>query len=51
VGGDTFSFIQDQAVIQDAFARCVGSLLSVTVQEACLTVMCLHCGVWIRRPL
>jgi hypothetical protein len=47
--GGTFSFVQDQAVIQDAFARCVGGLLSVAVQEARLAVMCLHRGVRIQE--
>jgi hypothetical protein len=36
----TFSFVQDQAAIQDSFVRCIGGLLSVAVQEARLTVTC-----------
>ncbi|KAF8720557.1 hypothetical protein HU200_023813 [Digitaria exilis] len=47
--GGTFSFVQDQAAIQDSFARCVGGLLSVTVQEARISVTCLHRGVRIQE--
>ncbi|VAH33944.1 unnamed protein product [Triticum turgidum subsp. durum] len=43
--GGTFSFIENEAVIQDAFAQCVGGLLSVVVQEARLAIQCLHPGV------
>ncbi|TKV94025.1 hypothetical protein SEVIR_9G249300v4 [Setaria viridis] len=43
--GGTFSFVQDQAAIQDSFARCVGGLLSVAVQETRVAVTCLHRGV------
>uniref|UniRef100_A0A453CYJ7 VWA-Hint protein Vwaint domain-containing protein n=1 Tax=Aegilops tauschii subsp. strangulata TaxID=200361 RepID=A0A453CYJ7_AEGTS len=32
--GGTFSFIENQAAIQDSFAQCIGGLLSVAVQEA-----------------
>jgi secreted protein with Ig-like and vWFA domain len=31
---DTFSFVENQAAIQDSFAQCIGGLLSVVVQEA-----------------
>lgn len=31
--GGTFSFIEAESVIQDAFAQCIGGLLSVVVQE------------------
>lgn len=31
--GGTFSFIEAEGVIQDAFAQCIGGLLSVVVQE------------------
>ncbi|KAF8722851.1 hypothetical protein HU200_021982 [Digitaria exilis] len=47
--GGTFSFVQDQSAIQDAFARCVGGLLSVAVQEARIAVTCLHRGVRIQE--
>ncbi|KAM3316428.1 hypothetical protein ACQJBY_034502 [Aegilops geniculata] len=43
--GGTFSFIENEAVIQDAFAQCIGGLLSVVVQEARLAVSCVHPGV------
>ncbi|CAN6224583.1 unnamed protein product [Urochloa humidicola] len=43
--GGTFSFVQDEAAVQNAFARCAGGLLSVAVQEARITVACLHRGV------
>eukprot|EP00252_Welwitschia_mirabilis_P013518 TRINITY_DN2972_c0_g1_i2.p1 TRINITY_DN2972_c0_g1~~TRINITY_DN2972_c0_g1_i2.p1 ORF type:complete len:607 (+),score=2.68 TRINITY_DN2972_c0_g1_i2:999-2819(+) len=31
--GGTFSFVQDESLVQDAFAQCVGGLLTVVVQE------------------
>uniref|UniRef100_A0A453J5J6 VWFA domain-containing protein n=1 Tax=Aegilops tauschii subsp. strangulata TaxID=200361 RepID=A0A453J5J6_AEGTS len=43
--GGTFSFIENEAVIQDAFAQCIGGLLSVVVQEARIAVACVHPGV------
>ncbi|XP_025814333.1 E3 ubiquitin-protein ligase WAV3-like [Panicum hallii] len=46
--GGTFSFIQNQAVLQDSFAQCIGGLLSVAVQEARVDVECLHPGVRVR---
>ncbi|BAS84684.1 Os03g0413850 [Oryza sativa Japonica Group] len=33
VTGGTFSFIENEAFIQDGFAQCIGGLLSVAVQE------------------
>ncbi|CAI9111713.1 OLC1v1012003C1 [Oldenlandia corymbosa var. corymbosa] len=36
----TFSFIQDRAVIQDAFAQCIGGLLSVVVKELQVNIQC-----------
>ncbi|PPR83707.1 hypothetical protein GOBAR_AA37005 [Gossypium barbadense] len=42
ISGGTFSFIEAEGVIQDAFAQCIGGLLSVVVQEACLKVQCAH---------
>lgn len=33
ISGGTFSFIETESVIQDAFAQCIGGLLSVVVQE------------------
>uniref|UniRef100_A0ACD5UDA3 Uncharacterized protein n=2 Tax=Avena sativa TaxID=4498 RepID=A0ACD5UDA3_AVESA len=43
--GGTFSFIENEAVVQDAFAQCVGGLLSVVVREAHVEVACVHPGV------
>uniref|UniRef100_A0A0E0IKI5 RING-type domain-containing protein n=1 Tax=Oryza nivara TaxID=4536 RepID=A0A0E0IKI5_ORYNI len=43
--GGTFSFIEDESVIQDAFAQCIGGLLSVVVQDMRLTVECVHPSV------
>ncbi|XP_044367108.1 probable E3 ubiquitin-protein ligase EDA40 [Triticum aestivum] len=40
--GGTFSFVENEAVIQDAFAQCIGGLLSVVVQEAHIAVACVH---------
>ncbi|CAL5078139.1 unnamed protein product [Urochloa decumbens] len=47
--GGTFSFVRDEAAVQDAFARCVGGLLSVAVQEARLAVSCLHRAVRVQE--
>jgi Mg-chelatase subunit ChlD len=41
----TFSFIEHEGVIQDAFAQCIGGLLSVVVQEMRLSMECVHPGV------
>lgn len=38
--GGTFSFIEAEGVIQDAFAQCIGGLLSVVVQELRMEVEC-----------
>ncbi|KAM0922173.1 hypothetical protein ACQ4PT_006392 [Festuca glaucescens] len=43
--GGTFSFIENEAVIQDAFAQCIGGLLSIVVQEERIAVGCMHPGV------
>ncbi|XP_077225251.1 E3 ubiquitin-protein ligase WAV3-like [Tasmannia lanceolata] len=45
--GGTFSFIEAEDVIQDAFAQCIGGLLSVVVQNLSVGVDCLHPGVHI----
>jgi len=45
----TFSFVGNQAAIQDSFARCVGGLLSVAAQEARVAVTCLHRGVHVQE--
>ncbi|PUZ42908.1 hypothetical protein GQ55_9G619400 [Panicum hallii var. hallii] len=41
----TFSYIENEAVIQDAFAQCIGGLLTVVVQEARVAISCGHPGV------
>ncbi|CAN6249314.1 unnamed protein product [Urochloa humidicola] len=46
--GGTFSFIEDEGVMQDAFAQCIGGLLSVSVQEMCLCMECVDPGVQLR---
>ncbi|CAL1404245.1 unnamed protein product [Linum trigynum] len=38
--GGTFSFIEAEAMIQDAFAQCIGGLLSVVAQELLVIVNC-----------
>ncbi|XP_074307813.1 E3 ubiquitin-protein ligase WAV3-like isoform X2 [Silene latifolia] len=40
--GGTFSFIEVESVIQDAFAQCMGGLLSVVTQELLVSVECVH---------
>ncbi|XP_051210946.1 E3 ubiquitin-protein ligase WAV3-like [Lolium perenne] len=47
--GGTFSFVEDETVVQDSFAQCIGGLLTVTVQEARIEVTCLHPGVRVRE--
>uniref|UniRef100_A0A2N9FX00 Anaphase-promoting complex subunit 11 n=1 Tax=Fagus sylvatica TaxID=28930 RepID=A0A2N9FX00_FAGSY len=42
ISGGTFSFIEAEGVIQDAFAQCIGGLLSVVVQELQVGVQCAH---------
>ncbi|KAK1627750.1 hypothetical protein QYE76_002065 [Lolium multiflorum] len=46
--GGTFSFIENEAVIQDSFAQCIGGLLSVAAQEARVSVECVCPGVRVR---
>lgn len=43
--GGTFSFIEAEAAIQDAFAQCIGGLLSVVVQDMRVEVEAVHPGV------
>ncbi|XP_004145751.1 E3 ubiquitin-protein ligase WAV3 isoform X1 [Cucumis sativus] len=40
--GGTFSFIETEITIQDAFAQCIGGLLSVVVQDLQVEVRCIH---------
>ncbi|XP_065870306.1 E3 ubiquitin-protein ligase WAV3-like [Euphorbia lathyris] len=42
ISGGTFSFIETEAIIQDAFAQCIGGLLSVVVQELQVGVECVQ---------
>ncbi|XP_057733008.1 E3 ubiquitin-protein ligase WAV3-like [Arachis stenosperma] len=42
MSGGTFSFIETEAVLQDAFAQCIGGLLSVVVQELQVEIECIH---------
>lgn len=42
ISGGTFSFIEAEAVIQDAFAQCIGGLLSVVVQDLQVGIECVH---------
>ncbi|KAF5742544.1 hypothetical protein HS088_TW09G00594 [Tripterygium wilfordii] len=41
ISGGTFSFIETEVVIQDAFAQCIGGLLSVVVRELQVGVHCI----------
>ncbi|KAK8662287.1 hypothetical protein V6N13_091871 [Hibiscus sabdariffa] len=41
ISGGTFSFIETETMIQDAFAQCIGGLLSVVVQELQVCVECM----------
>ncbi|KAJ4784422.1 Zinc finger (C3HC4-type RING finger) family protein [Rhynchospora pubera] len=43
--GGTFSFIEDASCIQDAFAQCIGGLLSVVAQETHITLESANRGV------
>ncbi|GMI88913.1 hypothetical protein like AT5G60710 [Hibiscus trionum] len=45
ISGGTFSFIEAEGVIQDAFAQCIAGLLSVVAQEACVKVECTYPNV------
>lgn len=42
ISGGTFSFIETETVIQDAFAQCIGGLLSVVVQELQVGMECMN---------
>ncbi|KAH9700517.1 retroelement pol polyprotein-like [Citrus sinensis] len=47
ISGGTFSFIEAEGVIQDAFAQCIGGLLSVVAQEVGVKIECVHPGLQI----
>ncbi|CAM0883134.1 unnamed protein product [Alopecurus aequalis] len=49
ITGGTFSFVENQAVLQDSFAQCLGGLLTVAMQEARIAITCLHPGVCVRE--
>lgn len=49
--GGTFSFVENQAVVQDSFAQCIGGLLTVAVQDARIQMACLHPGVRVREVM
>lgn len=40
ISGGTFSFIETEAVIQDAFAQCIGGLLSVVAKDLKVLIEC-----------
>lgn len=42
ISGGTFSFIEAEGVIQDAFAQCIGGLLSVVVKNLRVEIECLN---------
>ncbi|KAM7526890.1 hypothetical protein LguiA_016792 [Lonicera macranthoides] len=42
ISGGTFSFIETESVIQDAFAQCIGGLLSVVVKDLQVVVESVH---------
>ncbi|XP_075476021.1 E3 ubiquitin-protein ligase WAV3-like [Primulina tabacum] len=46
--GGTFSFIQSHVMLQDAFASCIGGLLSVVTQDLCLNLRSASHGVKIK---
>ncbi|XP_073124622.1 E3 ubiquitin-protein ligase WAV3-like isoform X2 [Henckelia pumila] len=46
--GGTFSFLESYEMVQDAFASCIGGLLSVVIQELCLMVRSASHGVEIK---
>ncbi|CAL1374264.1 unnamed protein product [Linum trigynum] len=48
ISGGTFSFIETEAIIQDAFAQCIGGLLSVVVQELQVVVECANPSIKLR---
>ncbi|XP_022724855.1 uncharacterized protein LOC111281377 [Durio zibethinus] len=47
ISGGTYSFIDSIDILQDAFARCIGGLLSVVAQDVQLTIQSISPGVQI----
>uniref|UniRef100_A0A0C9RQ28 TSA: Wollemia nobilis Ref_Wollemi_Transcript_3992_2971 transcribed RNA sequence n=1 Tax=Wollemia nobilis TaxID=56998 RepID=A0A0C9RQ28_9CONI len=45
VSGGTFSFIETESIIQDAFAQCIGGLLSVMIQDVQVAITCANSDV------
>ncbi|KAL9165725.1 hypothetical protein ABFS82_06G189400 [Erythranthe guttata] len=45
--GGTFSFIETEGIIQDAFAQCIGGLLSVVVKDLRVGIECVGPTVYI----
>lgn len=45
ISGGTFSFIETEGMIQDAFAQCIGGLLSVVVQELQVVLECTNSSI------
>ncbi|KAG6389749.1 hypothetical protein SASPL_151222 [Salvia splendens] len=45
ISGGTFSFIETESVIQDAFAQCIGGLLSIVVKALSVKIECVHPSV------
>ncbi|MFS8012478.1 putative chromatin regulator PHD family [Helianthus anomalus] len=48
ISGGTFSFIETEGVIQDAFAQCIGGLLSVVVKDARVILDSVNANVVLR---
>ncbi|KAL3523461.1 hypothetical protein ACH5RR_016295 [Cinchona calisaya] len=42
ISGGTFSFIETEGVIQDAFAQCIGGLLSVLLKDLQVNIECVN---------
>ncbi|XWS18733.1 hypothetical protein CRYUN_Cryun32bG0070000 [Craigia yunnanensis] len=47
ISGGTYSFIESIDILQDAFARCIGGLLSVVAQDVQLSIQSISPGVQI----
>ncbi|GER51269.1 zinc finger C3HC4-type RING finger family protein [Striga asiatica] len=45
MSGGTFSFIETESIIQDAFAQCIGGLLSVVVKDLRVSVECVDSNI------
>ncbi|KAK6933387.1 Zinc finger, RING-type, partial [Dillenia turbinata] len=48
ITGGTFSFIETESVIQDAFAQCIGGLLSVVVQQLQVDIKSVNPSICLR---